>query len=59
MKPEFRIISQAGHDYCLKGLRRLAAAICKIKEKYVDDTVHRCKVSNAKGTTHKNEQQIP
>ncbi len=55
MKPEFRIISPAGHDYCLQGLRKLAAAICKIKEKYVDDTVHRCKVSNAKGTTHKNE----
>ena len=59
MKAELHIISQSGHDYCLKGLRRLAAAICKIKEKCVDDTGHRCKVSTAKGTTHKNEQQIP
>lgn len=49
------VIARSGRSYDLDGLRKLAAALCALKEKNVDDSAHKCKVSPTEGIIRKNE----
>ena len=49
------VITPAGREYDLEGLRKLAAALCALEEKNVDDETHKCKVSPMEGIIRKNE----
>ena len=48
------VITPAGREYDLEGLRKLAAALCALEEKNVDDITHKCKVSPMEGIIKKN-----
>jgi hypothetical protein len=49
------VIARSGKSYDLDGLRKLAAALCKLETKFVDDSAHKCKVSPTEGIIRKNE----
>lgn len=53
--PEYQLLSPAGRNYSWCGLKKLAAALCELSPKCVDDREHGCKNSTAKGTNPKNE----
>ena len=49
------IVTPAGRAYSLEGLRKLAAALCEVDKKRVDDRERRCKVSPTEGIIRQNE----
>ena len=53
---ERNLISLAGNVYCLDGLHKLAAAICKLPAKYVDNKTRGCKNAITKTTTLKKDE---
>lgn len=49
------VITPAGRVYDPDGLRKLAAALCAVEKKNVDNTARKCKVSLTEGIIRKNE----
>ena len=53
---EHRLMPLSGNTYSLAGLHRLAAAICKLPEKYVDNRARGCKNAAVKIITPKKDE---
>ena len=53
---ERHLISLSGNAYCLAGLHKLAAAICKLPAKYVDNRARGCENAITKATTLKKDE---